>query len=173
MRSRGPWVAGGVVMLLLLGGCGGAVDEPGAPSTEPKSSSPTTDATAEEKPGRTTPPSIGPAPTVMSTTDPHPALGDLVIATTGLGPLTVGGIPPADNPGAAMIEWDEAFCAGGPDEVADPGRWVPSGYGEDTGYTGDPVTPGRVGIRRVRDTGRCRRSAPRGHRRERDPDPDP
>lgn len=141
MRSRAPSVVGGIAALLILGGCGSVVDEPRAPGVEATRSSPTVGATAEEKPGRTTPPSTGPTPTATPTTDPHPALADLVIATTGLGPLTVGGVPPADNPGAAMIEWDADFCGGGPDEVADPGRWVPSGYDQDTGYTGDPVTP--------------------------------
>ncbi|WP_024287955.1 hypothetical protein [Cellulomonas sp. KRMCY2] len=98
---------------------------------------PTADEPTEVKPERTPTRSAEPAPTV----DPHPALEHLVIATTGLGPLTVGSIPPADNPGAAMIEWDADACADTAEENPEIGRWTSSGYGEDTGYTGDPVVP--------------------------------
>jgi hypothetical protein len=55
----------------------------------------------------------------------HPDPQDLVISPAGLGPLAVGR-PPADNPGAAMIEWDPDLCAALGSES--PGRWVPSGY---------------------------------------------
>jgi hypothetical protein len=82
-----------------------------------------------------------PTPEPTETVDPHPDLADLIISTSGLGPLTVG-LPPATNPGAAMIEWDPEFCSGdeeimGP--IDEPGRWVALGYDVDTNYMGEPA----------------------------------
>ena len=127
----------GLALVLALAGCGGSGDRevppesPAGPTTEPKApkSDPPAMPTADPTPEPTTEPDV----------DPHPAIGDLVITTSGLGPLTVG-LPPEGNPGAAMIEWDEAWCAGeGWDGSGDPGRWVPSGYGSDVGYHGGEV----------------------------------
>ncbi len=64
--------------------------------------------------------------------DPHPALAELVVSPSGLGPLAVG-VPPEANPGAAMIEWDADHCASELFEGTDPGRWVPAGYDDDPG----------------------------------------
>lgn len=65
---------------------------------------------------------------VEEAVDPHPALADLVVSTSGLGPLTVG-LPPEGNPGAAMIAWDPDYCAEVTD--TDAGRWVETGYADD------------------------------------------
>jgi hypothetical protein len=86
----------------------------------------------------------GPFPfTIAEAVDPHPALEDLVISTTGLGPLTIG-LPPATNPGAAMIEYRENYCSdmieaeGGTwDPANDPGQWMPAGYEQVPGYWND------------------------------------
>lgn len=82
--------------------------------------------------------------------DPHPALEDLVLSASGLGPLTVG-VPMAGNPGAEMVEWDPDYCLteteGAPfDPAGDPGRWVFSGYDYDTGPTEANVPPFQVGV---------------------------
>lgn len=81
--------------------------------------------------------------------DPHPALADLVVSTSGLGPLTIG-LPPETNPGSAMIEFDAEYCASEFFEGDDPGRWVESGYADDPDR-GDLSAPFRVA---VDDTGR-------------------
>jgi len=74
--------------------------------------------------------------------------------TAGLGPLTVGSTPPATNPGAAMIAWDAAFCSGEMWEGdGDPGRWVPSGYDNDTNYMGEPAGPFYVDASDASDAG--------------------
>lgn len=72
----------------------------------------------------------------------HPDLEDLVLSTAGLGPLAVG-VPPASNPGAAMIEWDPDHCD--PEYYAgpEPGRWVPSGYPPED-VDGEPRAPFHV-----------------------------
>lgn len=55
----------------------------------------------------------------------RPDLDELVLSPAGLGPLAVG-VPPATNPGAAMIEWDPDHCD--PEISVGPelGRWVSS-----------------------------------------------
>ncbi|HQY34320.1 MAG TPA: hypothetical protein PLS68_10175 [Actinotalea sp.] len=87
--------------------------------------------TASETPSATAAPTTEPGPTASPTptVDPRPALADLVVATSGLGPLTLG-IDPADNPGAAMIEYRPDACADveGGETGGDPGRWTASGY---------------------------------------------
>ena len=120
-------IALGVVTVALTG-CSATPDpEPAASVTSPVAETP------EPTPAAT------PEPT--ETVDPHPAQADLIISTSGLGPLTVGQ-PPAANPGAAMIEWDADNCLGEMWEGdGDPGRWVPSGYDADTNVYGQPATP--------------------------------
>jgi hypothetical protein len=68
-----------------------------------------------------------PAPPAPSAPSAHPDLEDLVISPAGLGPLAVG-VPPATNPGAAMIEVDPDFCDPEVFPEAEPARWVASGY---------------------------------------------
>lgn len=76
--------------------------------------------------------------------DPHPALADLVVSTSGLGPLTIGA-PPATNPGTAMITYDEDYCRQARESAGndfDPsrdqaGQWLPSGYELVPGYWND------------------------------------
>lgn len=129
MRRRS--IATTVLALLVLSGCDG---DPGAPTAEP-SPGPTASVTP-------TPSAPEPTPTPTATAtpvDPHPALADLIISTAGVGPLTVG-VPPATNPGAAMIAWDPDFC-GAEYEGPEPGRWAPAGYDADTNYLGQPATP--------------------------------
>jgi hypothetical protein len=95
----------------------------------------------------------GPYPlTLEAATDPHPALADLVISTSGLGPLTVG-LPPAGNPGGAMIEYHENYCpdiveaeGGTWDPAFDRGLWLAAGYDDPvpTFWNDDPQNPFRV-----------------------------
>lgn len=95
----------------------------------------------------------GPYPlTVEPATEPHPALEDLVISTSGLGPLTVG-LPPIGNPGEAMIEYHENYCSdivesdgsSTLDPALDPGLWLAAGYdGTPTFWTEDLQDPFRV-----------------------------
>ena len=102
----------------LLVACGGPVAE--SPSATPT-------------PGGTGTPSATSTPSETAAADPHPALADLVVSTSGLGPLTIG-IVPELNPGAAMIAFDAEACAetliGESD--GEPGRWSASGYGPDS-----------------------------------------
>lgn len=141
---------GALAAVLLLGACSGDSDEatPGTASPSPTSTPEPAPEPAGESPASTSEPTLAP------TVDPHPALADLVISTSGLGPLTVGSLAPAENPGAAMIERDEDFCAEIAEEGAEAARWVASGYEDDTGYASDPVTPFFVdasdaGVRRI------------------------
>lgn len=129
MRTSGLLTAASV-LVLLLAACGGT--DPGSEETgggEPESPSVSSPATP------TPTPTAEPEPT----SDPHPVAADLVISTAGLGPLTVGTEPPETNPGSAMLEWDEDFCAGAVEGDAEPGRWVASGYEPDVSAYGEPV----------------------------------
>lgn len=106
------------------------------PGTGPATTTTPTPSATEEAPE--------PTPTETPTeaaVDPHPELADLVITTSGLGPLTVG-VPPVGNPGAEMIALDPEYCVsdelGTPD---DPARWVPAGYGTDINYMSEPAPP--------------------------------
>lgn len=124
MRAPRVLIAGVVAaMSLTLAAC-----VPGEPEPTP---------TTAESPD----PSPEPTPEPTVEIDPHPDLADLIISTSGLGPLTVG-LPPATNPGAAMIEWDPDFCSldeeiMGP--IDEPGRWVAAGYDTDSNYMGEPA----------------------------------
>jgi len=136
MRTDRPAVlaTAAAVAVLLLAGCSGT------PAEIPEASL-TADPGASVDPLPSAEPSPEPTETAEPV-DPHPALADLIISTAGLGPLTVGSTPPATNPGAAMVAWDEAFCSGEMWEGdGDPGRWVPSGYDNDTNYMGEPARP--------------------------------
>lgn len=129
-RRTAPLAAAPLLVVALLAGCDGGEDPPA-------SSGPTASAT-EEEPTPTPTPSETETETVV---DPHPDLGELVITTSGLGPLSVG-VAPTGNPGAAMIVFDPEYCAsdelGTPEE---PGRWVPAGYGTDLNYMSEPAPP--------------------------------
>ncbi len=99
------------------------------------------------------------AVTVEAAADPHPALADLVVSTSGLGPLTIG-LPPETNPGAAMITWDPDYCAEIVEPGAEAGRWVETGYEDDPdrGEIGSPFSvavddAGRIGWIDVRSPG--------------------
>jgi hypothetical protein len=72
--------------------------------------------------------------TRLGDTDTHPALADLVVTPSGLGPLTVG-LRPLESPGKQMIRMDLDRCAG--TRSPEPGRWVPSGY-PPLGTDGEP-----------------------------------
>jgi hypothetical protein len=82
-------------------------------------------------------------------TEPVP-LDQLILSTSGLGPLTVG-VPMGVNPGSAMVKWDPSYCHAaekndGDPAAADPGRWVPSGYANDVSPLVGAVPPFRVGV---------------------------
>lgn len=127
---------------LALAGCAG--DDPESPSPS------ATAGTAEPSPSESTEPSPEPAPEPTSTpsatpspaaADGRPALEDLVISTAGLGPLTVGDVPPPANPGSAMIVYDADYCEGMGGDT-DPGRWVAADYPTDENYMGaESATP--------------------------------
>ena len=98
---------------LTLAGCGGGG---GSPSPTPTASAtPTASSTASASP------TAPPTPTVAAF-DPHPALGDLVITTSGLLPLTIGQ-PIGGNPGEAMVEWNATACDPAFSDPAALGRW--------------------------------------------------
>lgn len=132
MRAHrgGMVVAAGTAMsvVLLLSGCTRSPGKPPSPTVS-----------AERGPTKAARPAPDQTPT--PTVDPHPDLADLLLSTSNLGPLRVGSVPPETNPGAAMIEWDPDFCSGGPDEVPEPGRWVPAGYSPDTNVLGEQTIP--------------------------------
>lgn len=112
-----------VAAMVLLVGCGGSAEPEPAPvdTTEPA-------------------PEPDPEPDPEPAPDPHPDLADLVISTSGLGPLTVGA-PAEGNSGEAMIEWDAEYCVSELWEGDEPGRWAPAGYGTDTAYHGEQTQP--------------------------------
>ena len=69
-----------------------------------------------------------------------PALEDLVISTSGLGPLRLGDpVPTAPGP-TDIIRWDDQACAG----TDGPGRWVPV-YGQVPVFGGSTWYPFSVG----------------------------
>lgn len=93
-----------VLLCAVLAGCTGTTptpsstaETPSPPATDVASPTPDPDPTTAE-------PTAEPTP---SETRPDP--GDLVTSTSGLGPLTIG-LPPATNPGAAMIAFDPEYC---------------------------------------------------------------
>ncbi len=96
-------------------------------------------------------PSPTSTPSQTPTPDPHPALAELVVSTSGLGPLTVG-IAPELNPGAAMIAFDPKACVDSliGDTGGDPGRWFAAGYGPDTVAHGGSGPAFLVGVDEVR-----------------------
>lgn len=122
-------------LVLLVAACGG--DDPGPAEAE----SPAPQTPASGSATSTAAPAPEPTPTAApEPADPHPAADRLVISTAGLGPLTVGTEPPETNPGAAMLEWAEDFCAGMVEGDAEPGRWLPTGYEQDVSAYGEPVS---------------------------------
>jgi hypothetical protein len=119
--------------VLALSGCGG---QGGA---APPASTPAATDVVTTAPSVTATPTPSPSTAPGVTLDAHPALGDLVISTSGLGPLLVGS-PPAGNPGAGMIAWVPGACPG-----SDPsGRWSASGYPDDLNYLAEPAAPFRL-----------------------------
>jgi hypothetical protein len=76
---------------------------------------------------------------VTAAGDPHPDLSELVLSPSGLGPLAVG-VPPATNPGAAMIELDPTRCEGAGAEGPAAARWVAAGYPDEV-VDGQPRAP--------------------------------
>jgi len=96
---------------LALAGCGSSDDSP----------SPTPSATPVMSYTVTISPSASPSPTVAAV-DPHPALTDLVITTSGLLPLTIGQAI-VGNPGEAMVEWNATACDPEFTDPASLGRW--------------------------------------------------
>ena len=115
------------VVVAVLSGCAGGE---AVPTPTPSMTTATPEVTA-------TPAPLESEPEPAVSVDPHPDLEDLMISTGGLGPLAVGNVPPEDNPGAAMIQWDDDRCE---DDAVEPGRWVPDGYaGADVNLSGDTV----------------------------------
>jgi hypothetical protein len=68
------------------------------------------------------PTAAGPTPTTVATPTPtptKPALADLVVTSTGIGPLVVGKPVPDTEPAVAMVKWDDDVCA------PYGGKWLP------------------------------------------------
>lgn len=95
----------------------------------------------------------GPVSVGVATSDAHPGLDALVVTTTGLGPLQVG-VSAETNPGAAMITYDEDYCA---EQVAqlgetwDPargsaGEWLAAGYDPAPALDGELSPPFAVAV---------------------------
>lgn len=137
-RGRSLVVLG--VALVTLSGC-----TTGTP--EDPSSSPASSATGSATPSPTRPSPTDPSgtPSAPATPGARPALEDLVASTSGLGPLTVG-LPPATNPGAAMIEFRPFYCEDIGAEItgSDPGRWVSTYDDSETGLDATAGPPFRV-----------------------------
>lgn len=130
MRIRRTASTAAVALLAAVLCACSQTDEPGAgPTKTPAGTSPGADssqATPSAEPGETVAPS-----------DPHPDAADLILSTSGLGPLTLGSPPDADAR-AGMVVWDPQACAGMQTE-GDAGRWHPVDYDEDTSATGGQV----------------------------------
>jgi hypothetical protein len=110
-----------VACLLILSAC----DSGGSATPSPTSSAPPV-ATPSPTP-IVTPPAI-PTPTPALTPSPpfgpHPPLGQLLITTRGLLPLTHTD-PIAGNAGEQMLEWDEDHCYSEEMGITtDTGRWI-------------------------------------------------
>lgn len=118
--------------VLALSGCAG---EGGAPP----SATGTPSEMVTPAPSATDAPTPTPSPSPEVPVDAHPDLSDLVVSTSGLGPLRIG-VPPTGNPGAAMIEWVPDAC---PDADV-PGRWSAAGYPDDLNYMAEPAAPFRL-----------------------------
>ncbi len=116
-RTRRTLTAATLTALALVAtGCtptGGTA----SPTPSPSSAAPSPSVTA----------SASPSPSPSASFDPHPDVADLYITTSGILPLTLG-LPPATNPGAAMILFDPDFCYS--EEMGlttgDLGRWTPN-----------------------------------------------
>lgn len=131
MRFRDRALVSAAVVALVLAGCASP-----SPAEDPSSSAPSQSATtprdATPTPTAETPKSADPpASTKAPATEPLPVFDELVISTSGLGPLAIG-VPVESNPGAAMLRWSPDECADMGD--GDPGRWVTTYPGADGGY---------------------------------------
>lgn len=129
MRTSPVWTAAAVAALVLA-----ACTPSGSPSPSP---------TPSTSPSATSLPS--PTPSVTATAVPAPPVGDLVISTQGLLPLTIG-VAPETNPGAAMITFDANACYSEEMGITegDLGRWVTT-YPLGTGLYG-PSSVFAVGV---------------------------
>lgn len=130
MNVRCSTLVGASVVALLLAGCAGS----GTPASDP-SSSEATSSTATPRDVSPVPTEEAPAPVEPSEPAaaalPPPSFEDLVVSTSGLGPLAIG-VPPESNAGAAMIRWSPDECADM--GIDDPGRWVTTYPLVDGGY---------------------------------------
>jgi len=106
-----------VACLLVLSACdGGGATSPSATPAATPSATPTL--TPVVTPSAT--PTLTPTPAF----NPHPPLGDLLITTRGLLPLTHTD-PIVGNAGEQMLEWDEDYCYSEEMGITtDTGRWV-------------------------------------------------
>ena len=111
--------------------------DPGA-ATPSSSASATGPAPTSAAPSPSVSPVVTPTPPAL---DPHPAPADLVVSAEGILPLTIG-LPPASNPGAAMISYDEDYCYS--EEMGttegDLGRWT-ANYPDVMDVYGYPKNP--------------------------------
>lgn len=138
---------------LALGGCAGDDRDTPSPADTAGTPDPSPSASPEPspEPEPTSTPSASPSPSAV---DGRPALQDLVISTAGLGPLTVGDVPPPANPGSAMIVYDPDYCSGMEGDT-DPGRWVAANYPPDENYMGEEpanafyVDASDIGVHRI------------------------
>lgn len=88
-------------------------------------------------------PSAGPSSSDIATpaTDAPPALSELVVTATGIGPLTMGEPVPSPTDSRSLATYDPAFCAREDRPVGDPwaGAWRPSYPTETVEWAPRPV----------------------------------
>lgn len=135
MGLRGRVLVGASVVALVLAGCASPdtpADDASPSAPSPRAPSSSTSAPRDETPAPATeaPKTTEPSDPAVAA-EPPPAFDELVISTSGLGPLAIG-VPPESNPGAAMLRWSPDECADMGD--GDPGRWVTTYPGSDGGY---------------------------------------
>ncbi|MGB3414831.1 MAG: hypothetical protein WBA28_08970 [Microbacteriaceae bacterium] len=123
MRTKSFLISTVAIALLFASGC--VPNTPPAPpgSTETTSTTPTT----------TTP---EPTPTTK------PTLNELVVSTSGLGDLLIGGNAESLAASTELIYWDAEYCVrpDGETTEANPGRWATT-YDDARSFYGDLATP--------------------------------
>jgi hypothetical protein len=126
----------GFVVLGLLSRC---AEEPASAPSPSVSASVTTEPTDTGTPGHTGTPSPTGTPEPTTTTPAiRPAITDLVVTPTGLGPLVVGQPVPDVPADAAIVAWNPTYCVEEPAAPTEPyaGAWL-SVYGPSPlGYSG-------------------------------------
>jgi hypothetical protein len=107
-------------LVLALSGC--------ADDSVPSSNSSVGGTPSSSAAAPTITPSAGPTSSDAPAADAPPALSELVVTATGIGPLTMGEPIPSPTDSRSLATYDPAFCATEDRPVGDPwaGAWRPS-----------------------------------------------